>query len=704
MTEPPPFHNIFKSTETRGNHWISNGGLRLGTSTSETVDGIVVYTESGGEITVVVDGNEYVLTRQILSYLVGLSGDLQETLDQKADIDYVDGLFETVETGGVSESWVTTQLADYVTSAALTAFAFASIAWVTAQNFATQSWVSAQSYATTSSVDSGLATKAATSYVDSENAAQNTTIATKAATTYVDSGLATKASISYVDSQNAAQNTTIATKASTTYVDSIVAGSGFATTGYVDSGLATKRDTTNTTFSSLTSTGGVSLHSGLFIDGVNWLRKNTYLHGVPLFLTFDQSGDNRYHVLYRDSNNYLVIDSEHYTNAGGGGVRFKLKEVGTSNVADVLTVNPTSVALTKPLTTSSTIAGVSSAELGRLIGVTSAVQTQLDAKCTQSYCDTANAAQDLIIATKANDSATVHRTSNELITGSKNFQNDTGGTYDNIQITSGNTGAGRGRVFLRSGSSAGAYNPSTVNADFLCCYGGTSAGINVGFNLCPWSNVNSGTRWYGQTVANTAMAWSFSANSSMAFSCPVTFSGNITANGQTITPAVLGYLSGATSNLQTQLNNRVTLDTLQTVSGIKTFTNGFQTAAINLAPSTTSIPCASLTLSYGSAVRQHHCTAGYIFHKTGSGNTNAWPITVSQYSVGSYSDNADTYLYLNPAFSVTIFQNAGYGGTPQTFNANMVPQSWAIDTPNTMSSIKVYYYGTEITIPGVSTA
>lgn len=391
-------------------------------------------------------------------------------------------------------------------------------------------------------------------------------------------------------------------------------------------------------------------------------------------------------------------------------MRFKLKQPGTSNVADVLTLDyATGAVFTRPITSSSTVCGVSSAEMSRLIGVTSAVQTQLDAKCTQSYCDTANAAQNVTIATKANDSDTVHKTSNlaETITGMKTFQTDATATYDCVRFDKLSGGAGQGRLFIRPGAPSGTYNGTVVTGDCVLCYAGGSIDTNTALTICPWASGSSGCRFYGKTCTNTQMAWSFSANSSMAFACPTTFTGNLIANGQTITPAVLGnvnYLSGVTQNVQTQLNNRVTLDTAQTITGIKTFTNGFQTAGISLAPSTTSIPCASLTLSYGSAVRQHHCTAGYIFHKTGAGNTNAWPITVSQYSVGSYSDNADTYLYLNPAFSVQIFQNAGYGGTPQTFNANMVPQSWAIDTPNTMSSIKVYYYGTEITIAGVSTA
>jgi len=47
--------------------------------------------------------------------------------------------------------------------------------------------------------------------------------------------------------------------------------------------------------------------------------------------------------------------------------------------------------------------------------------------------------------------------------------------------------------------------------------------------------------------------------------------GNLLVNSATITPVELSYLDGATSNIQGQLNNRATLDSAQTISGAKTF-------------------------------------------------------------------------------------------------------------------------------------
>jgi len=55
-----------------------------------------------------------------------------------------------------------------------------------------------------------------------------------------------------------------------------------------------------------------------------------------------------------------------------------------------------------------------------------------------------------------------------------------------------------------------------------------------------------------------------------SFSNTTTFTGNIIANSLTITPTEFGYLDGATSNIQSQLANTVTLNTTQSITGTKT--------------------------------------------------------------------------------------------------------------------------------------
>jgi len=107
-----------------------------------------------------------------------------------------------------------------------------------------------------------------------------------------------------------------------------------------------------------------------------------------------------------------------------------------------------------------------------------------------------------------------------------------------------------------------------------------------------------------------------------------TFSNNIIANSLTITPTVLGYLSGVTSSIQTQINsistsNFMDLISTQTASGLKTFSSlltasaGFASTAIT---ASTSLQVNS-TSSTGSifAVNQANSTQGYLYSGVISG-------------------------------------------------------------------------------------
>ena len=57
---------------------------------------------------------------------------------------------------------------------------------------------------------------------------------------------------------------------------------------------------------------------------------------------------------------------------------------------------------------------------------------------------------------------------------------------------------------------------------------------------------------------------------------------NISSNSQTITPQNLGFISGLTSNAQSQISNRVTLNTSQNITGQKNFTGGLLLNSVNL--------------------------------------------------------------------------------------------------------------------------
>lgn len=52
--------------------------------------------------------------------------------------------------------------------------------------------------------------------------------------------------------------------------------------------------------------------------------------------------------------------------------------------------------------------------------------------------------------------------------------------------------------------------------------------------------------------------------------------------GITATATELNYVDGVTSNVQTQLNNKMDLTSAQTASGVKTFTNGINIGDANI--------------------------------------------------------------------------------------------------------------------------
>jgi hypothetical protein len=112
------------------------------------------------------------------------------------------------------------------------------------------------------------------------------------------------------------------------------------------------------------------------------------------------------------------------------------------------------------------------------------------------------------------------------------------------------------------------------------------------------SNIQSQLNSAGLLSANNA----FTGNNS--FSGTTTFTGSIIANALTITPTELGYLDGVSSAIQTQLNNRVTLNTTQSITAIKQFNNNvgvFGFFVPNVQTSTTSMRIGLDSLLYNTS-------------------------------------------------------------------------------------------------------
>jgi len=105
---------------------------------------------------------------------------------------------------------------------------------------------------------------------------------------------------------------------------------------------------------------------------------------------------------------------------------------------------------------------------------------------------------------------------------------------------------------IKARSSTATYNnPTTVSGDVeIASFNNGTAGAG-GLNLCIGSTVSGGIRL---------------TESNIAFNSPITITGNITSNSQTVTPTNLGYLSGATSNIQTAITSNTSTISSHTTS------------------------------------------------------------------------------------------------------------------------------------------
>ena len=143
------------------------------------------------------------------------------------------------------------------------------------------------------------------------------------------------------------------------------------------------------------------------------------------------------------------------------------------------------------------------------------------------------------------------------------------------------------------------------------------------------------------------------------FQGTTTFTGSIIANALTITPTQLGYLSGVTSAIQTQLNNRVTLDTSQTITGAKTMNANFTISTsgylLPLFPlSSTSMRMGLNSMQYSNA----GCVDNIVF------GINAMQGTTN----GAYNNLS----VRNVVIGTEAYQNTTYGTANSTHNDNVI--------------------------------
>jgi hypothetical protein len=140
---------------------------------------------------------------------------------------------------------------------------------------------------------------------------------------------------------------------------------------------------------------------------------------------------------------------------------------------------------------------------------------------------------------------------------------------------------------------------------------------------------------------------------SKTFTGGVVLSSNVTANGLTISPTELGYLDGATSNLQTQLNAKAGTATTNTFSQAQTFTGGL---LVNSNVTANSAVLTPTELSYLDGATSNLQTQL---------NTNASNIASNSSTLASHSSNLS-----NLNTSVTALDTALTVGTQLVVGTN----------------------------------
>ena len=574
------FFNTFKSTEVRGGFKNSANGteaayakvegtLELGLEATTTVTdpetglSSQVYTNTGGDIVFKIQGQTYTLTRDVLRFLVNVNADVQNQLDAKASRTYVDGQISHVED----------ELLDKVD--------------VTEYNDGM------------SDVYSELAEKLDTSVYNSDQTSMLTLVNSKAATTYVDSGLTTKVDSTTYNTDQAAMTTLVNSKATTTYVDTQDASllsniNTRATTTQLTDGLALKANDSEV----------VKLTSTQTIGGQKTFSLLPQSSATPTAAS-DLVTKTWVEANYTPNGTSATYATKTYVDTQDAALLSNINTRATvTQLTDGLALKANDSEVVK-LTSTQTIGGQKTFSLLPQSSATPTAASDLVTKtwveanytpngtsatyATKTYVDTQDAALLSNINTRALDSAVVKLTGDQTVAGVKSFSSLPTSTLtptladqltrkgyvdagDATLLSNINTRALDSAVVKLTGDQTVAgvktltgniiANSQTVTPTQLGFLSGTTSNIQTQLGGC-----------VKLAVANTITA-------TCAFSNTVTITGNVVAGTQTVTPTQLSYVSGATQNLQQQINARA-LDSAvvklgaidQTVQGTKTFSS-----------------------------------------------------------------------------------------------------------------------------------
>ena len=178
-----------------------------------------------------------------------------------------------------------------------------------------------------------------------------------------------------------------------------------------------------------------------------------------------------------------------------------------------------------------------------------------------------------------------------------------------------------------------------------------------------------------------------------SFSGTTTFSGNLSAYNQTVTPTQLSYLSNTTSDIQTQLDSKVGLNAQNTFTARQQFGASFD--------------CTGNAIFTGICKAKFQIAA-WMFDGAAAAGKNMWPVFCS--NKGFRPGDVDDFWVVMPGYTIRLYDGDNYtGGILQTcVNDTIEPSVFTSTYPNAVASIKVFYRinanadWTEITLPNIS--
>lgn len=562
------------------------------------------------------------------SDLTSTTSNLQSQIDTKASASFVNLQLDTLSNAKADKTYVDTSISNLVGTAPQTLNTLGEIATAIAEdaNFSV-------------TIVNQLAAKASKTYVDVEVASLQSQVNNRALTSYVNQQLALKGDSTYIDEQLALKSnvsdvaTALASKANTSDLNSLstivtskadasdltsltTIVSGKSDTTYVDTEIASAKTYADNAIATATT----GLATAIYVDNKNQMLKDEILGGASTaydtLLELQNALSNNSDAVTALTNQVATKASTTYVDNAvtnlQANIQTDLNEKASITYVDSqIAALPAPPSLTGYATETYVNTAIQNAQTNSVDLTAYATKTYVDSAITdlsgnyasktyvdsaisdlsgnyasKTYVDSAvaNVSVDLTgYATETYVTSAVNNVKSEILGGA-------GAAYDTLQELNNLIQSGDSSVStaLSTQIATKANDADVVHLTGTETIGGIKTFSN-NVNVPSLNNISSTTLGYLDATSSIQTQLNAKANSNAVVDLSTTqtiggtktFSNNLNVSSlNNITSTTLGYLSGVTSAIQTQLNNRalttnvVDLTTAeQNITGNKNFNN-----------------------------------------------------------------------------------------------------------------------------------